>query len=88
MDPGGEVIAENWLMDNINADHNVVTLLKMVRTAEAVAKMEGITKEECDAVVLRRYEQYQMALANDRAFRKRYMFSAEVKVSKKKSVLP
>ena len=45
--------------------------------------MEGFTKEECDAVVLRRYEQYQMALANDRAFQKRYMFPAEVKVSKK-----
>jgi acetyl-CoA acetyltransferase len=38
-------------------------------------------------VVLRRYEQYQMALANDRAFQKRYMFPAEVRVSKKKTML-
>jgi acetyl-CoA acetyltransferase len=59
----------------------------MVQTAENVAKMEGFTKEDCDAVVLRRYEQYQMALANDRAFQKRYMFPAEVKVSKKQTKL-
>ena len=71
MGPGGEVIHENWLMDNFNSDPNVNPPLKMVQTAENVAKMEGITKEECDAVVLRRYEQYQMALGNDRAFQKR-----------------
>ncbi len=87
MGPGGEVIHENWLMDNFNSDPNVVPSLKMVQTAEAVAKEVGITKEECDAVVLRRYEQYQMALANDRAFQKKYMFPAEAKLSKKKTIL-
>ena len=87
MGPGGEVIAENWMMDNFNSDPNVVPPLKMVQTAEAVAKLEGFTKEQCDAVVLRRYEQYQMALANDREFQKKYMFPAEVKLSKKKSIL-
>jgi acetyl-CoA acetyltransferase family protein len=83
--PGGEVIAENWLMDNFNADPNVRPPLKMVQTAENVAKEAGITKEECDAVVLRRYEQYQMAMANDRAFQKRYMFPVEVRVGKKET---
>ena len=83
MGPGGEVIAENWLMDNFNADPNVFPPLKMVQTAENVAKEAGITKEEVDAVVLRRYQQYLMALENDRAFQKRYMFPAEVKVGKK-----
>ncbi len=87
MGPGGEVISENWLMDNFSSDPNVYPPLKMVQTAENVAKEAGITKEECDAVVLRRYEQYQMALANDRAFQKRYMFPAEVKLSKKKTML-
>ncbi len=87
MGPGGEVISENWLMDNFSSDPNVYPPLKMVQTAENVAKEVGITKEECDAVVLRRYEQYQMALANDRAFQKRYMFPAEVKLSKKKTLL-
>ena len=87
MGPGGEVIAENWLMDNFNSDPNVSPPLKMVQTAENVAKEAGITKEEVDAVVLRRYEQYLMALENDRAFQKRYMFPAEVKAGKKQTKL-
>jgi acetyl-CoA acetyltransferase len=85
--PGGEVISENWMMDNFNRDPNVHPPLKMLQTAENVAKEVGITREEVDAVVLRRYEQYLMALANDRAFQKRYMFPAEVKVSKKQTKL-
>ncbi|MBW1701588.1 MAG: thiolase family protein [Deltaproteobacteria bacterium] len=83
--PGAEVESENWMMDNFNADPNAG--LKMVQTAENVAKDIGTTKEECDEVTLRRYEQYNDALANDREFQKRYMFPAEVKVSKKKTVL-
>ena len=85
MGPGAEVISENWMMDNFNADPNAG--LKMVQTAENVAKEIGTTKEECDEATLRRYEQYQDALADDRAFQKRYMFPVEVKVSKKKTVL-
>lgn len=83
--PGGEVESENWMMDNFNSDPNVG--LKMVQTAENVAKEIGATKEEADQVALRRYEQYQDALANDREFQKKYMFPAEVKVSKKKTVM-
>jgi acetyl-CoA acetyltransferase len=79
------VISENWLMDNFNADPNVG--LRMVETAENVAKEEGITKADCDRLALRRYEQYQMSLADDRAFQKRYMFPAEIRLSRKKSVL-
>ena len=45
----------------------------MLKTAENVAAKYGITKEENDAVTLRRFEQYQDALANDHAFQKRYM---------------
>jgi len=82
--PGGEVASENWMMDNFNGDP--WARLKMVQTAENVAKEIGTTREECDAVTLRRYEQYQEALKNDRAFQKRYMFAPEVKVSKKKTV--
>ena len=85
MGPGGEVISENWLMDNFNADPAVG--LKMVETAENVAKEASITKEECDAMTIIRYQQYLDALANDRAFQKRYMFPAEVRISKKKTML-
>jgi acetyl-CoA acetyltransferase len=79
--PGGQPDREDWNMDNFGGFPR--TPVAMVETAENVAKEIGITKEECDALVLRRYEQYQMALANDRAFQKRYMFPAEVMAGKK-----
>jgi acetyl-CoA acetyltransferase family protein len=83
--PGGELESENWMMDNFNRDP--WARQKMIQTAENVAKELGTTREECDALTLRRYEQYQDALANDRAFQKRYMFPPEVRVSKKKTAL-
>ncbi|MGB9628693.1 MAG: thiolase family protein [Thermodesulfobacteriota bacterium] len=83
--PGGELESENPVMDNFNRDPWAG--LKMIQTAENVAKEIGATKEECDAVALRRYQQYQDSLANDRAFQKRYMFPVEVKVGKKETKL-
>ena len=83
--PGGEVISENRLKDNFKADPNVG--LRMIETAENVAREEGITKEACDAAALKRYQQYLMALDNDREFQKKYMFPAEINLSKKKSIL-
>ena len=83
--PGGQPERENWMMDNFggNPKHRAA----MVQTAENVAAEVGITKEECDEVVLRRFAQFQDALANDRAFQKRYMFAPEVTVTKKKKKL-
>jgi acetyl-CoA acetyltransferase len=81
--PGGQPDREDWNMDNFGGSprHRAA----MVETAENVAKEVGITKEECDAVVLRRYAQFMEARAHDRAFQRRYMFSPEVTVTKKKS---
>jgi acetyl-CoA acetyltransferase family protein len=83
--PGGQPDREDWNMDNFAGTprHRAY----MAETAENVAKEFGITKEECDAVVLRHFEQYQDALANDRAFQKRYMFAPEVTVTRKKKKL-
>jgi len=83
--PGGQQIAEDWVMDNFGKDPWAGGA--MIQTAENVAKEYGVTREECDAVTLRRQEQYLDALANDREFQKRYMFPAEVQLSKKKSIL-
>ena len=58
----------------------------MINTADAVAAESGVTREQCDELALRRYEQYADALANDRKFQKRYMFPVDVKVSKKKTI--
>ncbi|MDD4170566.1 MAG: thiolase family protein, partial [Desulfotomaculaceae bacterium] len=82
MGPGGEVISENWGMDNFNSDP--WGKVAMVQTAENVVNTAGgITKEDCDELTFRRYEQYLDALANDREFQKRYMFPVEYKKSKK-----
>ena len=82
--PGGQVISENWVMDQFNNDPWAKNA--MIQTAENVAKENGVTREQCDDVALRRYEQYLDALANDRAFQKQYMFPISLQVSKKKSI--
>ncbi|MDI6726662.1 MAG: thiolase family protein [Smithellaceae bacterium] len=83
--PGGQVISENWMMDNFARDPWAKGA--MIQTAENVAKETGITREECDQVALRRYEQYLEALAADRAFQRRYLFPLEVKAGKNKTIL-
>ncbi len=82
--PGGQVVSEDWVMEHFNLDPWAGGA--MIQTAENVAKEAGIQREQCDDVTLRRYEQYQDALADDHAFQKRYMFPVEIRVSKKKSI--
>lgn len=82
--PGGQVDQENWIMDNFASDPWAGQA--MIQTAENVAAEVGATREECDAVALRRYEQYMDGMADDRAFQKRYMFPIEAQVSKKKTI--
>lgn len=82
--PGGEVLSENVNMDNINRDPSTGT--GMLMAAENVAKEFGFIREEADEVTLMRYEQYADALANDRAFQKKYMFSIELK-SRKSTII-
>jgi acetyl-CoA C-acetyltransferase len=45
----------------------------MLATAERVAAEGGFSKEELDELTVRRYEQYEDALADDRAFQRRWM---------------
>ena len=82
--PGGQVISENWVMDHFNLDP--WGGVAMIQTAENVCREAGINKEQCDTVALRRYEQYLDALADERAFQKRYMFPVEIAVSRKKTI--
>jgi acetyl-CoA C-acetyltransferase len=82
--PGGQVISENWVMDQFNNDPWAKN--PMIQTAENVAGEAGISKEQCDEVALKRYEQYLDGLANDRAFQKRYMFTVSIDISKKKTL--
>jgi acetyl-CoA acetyltransferase len=82
--PGGQVVSENWVMDQFN--HDPWAKNAMIQTAENVAKETGVTRQQCDEVALRRYEQYTDGLANDREFQKKYMFPVSIKVSKKKTI--
>jgi acetyl-CoA C-acetyltransferase len=82
--PGGQVISENWVMDHFNNDPWAKNA--MIQTAENVANESGVTREQCDDLALRRAEQYADALANDKAFQKKYMFPVSIQVSRKKSI--
>lgn len=83
--PGGQVDQEDWVMDNFESDPWAGEA--MIKTAENVSAGVGATREEADAVALRRYEQYMDGMANDRAFQKGYMFPLEVQVSRKKTII-
>jgi acetyl-CoA acetyltransferase len=69
--PGGTAAHENWVLDNFSNDP--LGGHAMVRTAENVAGKYQISTAEQHDVVLRRVAQYADALADDRAFQKRYM---------------
>ena len=79
--PGGKPVAEDWVMDNFAKDPYAKNA--MIETAERVARQAKITREECDELTLDRYEKYAAALADDRAFQKRYMVSCDVRIGKK-----
>lgn len=68
---GGAPVVERWMLDNFNTDP--MGGPAMVGTAENCARDWQIGTEEQHEVVLRRGEQYGMALADDRAFQKKYM---------------
>jgi len=69
--PGGNGQSEDQVTYNMQND--AIGGHSMIQTGENVARQFGITREELDAVALRRYEQYQDALKDDQAFQKRYM---------------
>lgn len=77
---GGTGKAEDPVWDSFQKDP--YARCSMIQTAENLAKEAGITREEGDEFVLIRYEQYQDALKDDRAFQRRYM--APVKIPKGK----
>ncbi len=69
--PGGHGVHEDWVLDNFARDP--FAKLAMVETAENVARKYQIGTAEQNEVTLLRYAQYADALADDRAFQRRYM---------------
>ncbi|MAG58704.1 MAG: acetyl-CoA acetyltransferase [Planctomycetes bacterium] len=82
--PGGTGKAENWVMDNFGKDPWARNA--MIQTAENVAQEAGISRERQDALTQLRYTQYEAALADDRAFQKRYMLPVEINPSGRKVI--
>lgn len=68
---GGLPKTESWTVDNFQEAPDLGH--PVVQTAENAATRWQISREEQHDAVLRRFEQYQDALANDRAFQRRYM---------------
>ena len=68
---GGTASHENWVLDNFANDP--LGGHAMINTAENVARKYQVSTAEQHDVVLRRVEQYAAALADERAFQKRYM---------------
>ncbi len=69
--PGGTGASEDWVLDNFSCDP--LGGHAMIDTAENIAGKHRIATERQHALVLRRQAQYQDALADGRAFQKRYM---------------
>lgn len=74
--PGGNGLTERWTLDNFARDPYAQNA--MIDTAERTAARLGVTTAELHELVLRRYAQYQDALAAERAFQRRYMVETPV----------
>ncbi|MCC6658454.1 MAG: thiolase family protein [Rhodocyclaceae bacterium] len=72
--PGGNGVTERWTLDNFG--HDPYAKNAMIDTAENASARLGVTMAELNEVTLARYAQYQAALADDRAFQRRYMLEA------------
>jgi acetyl-CoA acetyltransferase len=78
--PGGYGLTEHWVPDNMALDPYAKN--PMLQTGENVAARYRISTAEQNDLKLRRYQQYQDALADDRAFQKRYMVDVPLSDSK------
>ena len=74
--PGAAPRTEHWVLANFERDPWAG--VSPVHTAEAVAREAGIERAEVDAVTLLRYGGSARALADDRAFQRRYFVPVEV----------
>ncbi len=74
--PGGAPLTEHWMLDNFANDPWAKA--SMISAAEAVAAEMGVTREQIDELTALRWEQYTRALADDRAFQRRYMVPIEI----------
>lgn len=82
---GGAPLTTHWVLDSFAADP--WTAESMLYTAECTAADGGFTREQCDELTLLRAQQYQSALADDRALQKRYIRPIVIESRKSRRVL-
>jgi acetyl-CoA C-acetyltransferase len=73
---GGAPTSTNWVLDSFARDPWAGT--SMLAAGEAVAADAGISRRELDELTALRSDQYAKALADDRAFQRRYMVEAHI----------
>jgi len=73
---GGAPTSTNWVLDSFARDPWAGT--SMLAAGEAVAADAGISRGELDELTALRSDQYAKALADDRAFQRRYMVEAHI----------
>jgi hypothetical protein len=73
---GGAPLSSHWVLDSFSRDPWADT--SMLQAGEAVATETGVSRTELNEPAALRSEQYQKALADDRAFQRRYLVEAKI----------
>jgi acetyl-CoA acetyltransferase len=73
---GGAPVSTHWVLDSFARDPWAGA--SMLAAGETVAAESAISRGELDELAALRSDQYQKALADDRAFQRRYMVQAEI----------
>ncbi len=73
---GGAPISTHWVLDSFARDPWADA--SMLATGDTVATEAGVSRAELDELTVLRGEQYARALADDRAFQRRYMVPVEI----------
>jgi acetyl-CoA C-acetyltransferase len=73
---GGAPVSTHWVLDSFARDPWAKT--SMLAAGERVATESGVTRGELDELTAMRSDQYLKALADDRAFQRRYMVEVQI----------
>jgi acetyl-CoA acetyltransferase len=77
---GGAPLSFNWVIDSFGRDPWAGT--SMLAAGELVAAELGVSKPELDDVKILRHQQYERALADDRAFQHRYQVPVAAQIGR------
>lgn len=73
---GGAPVSTHWVLDSFARDPWAGT--SMLAAGETVAAESGVSRAELDELAALRSDQYQKALADDRAFQRRYLVEVQI----------